>query len=285
MTKKQVYKKIKLILKRLGKVLRVAVLGILAFLVLYPFVWMLVTSFKAEADIVSYPPRLLAGEFGFQSYMDIWERVPFLHYYKNTIIFALSVTCVSLFLDTMAGYAFARMKFPGKNVMFLLVMGTMMIPFQVIMVPLFVEVYKLGLIDSYAGLILPRATNAFGIFMMRSFFVSLPRGLEEAGRIDGAGEFKIFYKIMVPLCKPAIVSLFIFHFMFQWNDLLYPLLLTTSENMKTLPAGLATFMGTHVVEYGIIMAGACLSLIPIFLAYLFAQKQFVQGIAMTGMKG
>lgn len=275
----------KRIKKNLGKVIGIAVLVFLAFLVLYPFVWMLVTSFKAEADIVAYPPRLFSGHFGLTSYFDIWERVPFLKYYKNTIIFSTLVTCISLTFDTMAGYAFARMNFPGKNVMFLMVMGTMMIPFQVIMVPLFVEIFKLGLINSYAGLVLPRATNAFGIFMMRSFFISLPKGLEEAGRIDGAGEFKIFRSIMVPLCKPAIVSLFIFHFMYQWNDLLYPLLLTTSEDMKTLPAGLATFMGTHVVEYGIIMAGACLSLLPILVAYLFAQKQFVQGIAMTGMKG
>ena len=206
-------------------------------------------------------------------------------YYKNTIIFALSVSVISLALDTMAGYAFARMDFPGKNVLFLLVMGTMMIPFQVIMLPLFVEVFKLGLINTYAGLILPRATSAFGIFMMRSFFISLPKGLEEAGRIDGAGEFRIFWKIMLPQCKAAVVSLFIFHFMAQWNDLLYPLILTTSDSKKTLPAGLATFMGTHVVEYGLIMAGACLSILPIFILYLFAQKQFVQGIAMSGMKG
>lgn len=268
-----------------GKIVQVIVLGVLAFVVLYPFIWMLVTSFKAEADIVAYPPRLFSGSFGFDSYRDIWKRIPFMKYYRNTIIFSVLVTCVSLLFDTMAGYAFARMKFPGKNIMFLLVMGTMMIPFQVIMVPLFVEVYKIGLINTYLGLLLPRATNAFGIFMMRSFFISLPKGLEEAGRIDGAGELRIFAKIMVPLCKPAVVSLFIFHFMYQWNDLLYPLLLTTDENMKTLPAGLATFMGTHVVEYGIIMAGACLSLLPILVAYLFAQKQFVQGIAMTGMKG
>lgn len=273
------------IVRWVGKLIRIAVLAFLVFIVVYPFIWMLVTSFKSEADIVAYPPKLFSGAFSFDSYIDIWDRVPFLMYYKNTVLFALLVTCISLFLDTMAGYAFARMNFPGKNIMFLMVMGTMMIPFQVIMVPLFIEVFKLGLINTYAGLVLPRATNAFGIFMMRSFFISLPKGLEEAGRIDGAGEFKIFRKLMVPLCKPAIVSLFIFHFMFQWNDLLYPLLLTTDENMKTLPAGLATFMGTHVVEYGIIMAGACLSLLPILFAYLVAQKQFVQGIAMTGMKG
>ena len=195
------------------------------------------------------------------------------------------MTVTSLVFDTMAGYAFARMNFPGKNIMFLMVMGTMMIPFQVIMVPLYIEIFKFGLINTYPGLVLPRATNAFGIFMMRSFFISLPKGLEEAGRIDGCTEFGIFRKIMVPLCKPAIVSLFIFHFMYQWNDLLYPLLLTTDDNMETLPSGLATFMGTHVVEYGIIMAGACLSLLPILIAYFIAQKQFVQGIAMTGMKG
>lgn len=268
-----------------GQVLSLAVLLFLVFIILYPFIWMLVTSFKAEADIVAYPPKLFSGTFSLDSYREIWERIPFLTYYKNTIIFAVSVSVISLALDTMAGYAFARMDFPGKNVLFLLVMGTMMIPFQVIMLPLFVEVFKMGLINTYAGLILPRATSAFGIFMMRSFFISLPKGLEEAGRIDGAGEFRIFRKIMLPQCKAAVVSLFIFHFMAQWNDLLYPLILTTSDSKKTLPAGLATFMGTHVVEYGLIMAGACLSILPIFILYLFAQKQFVQGIAMSGMKG
>lgn len=271
--------------KSMSRIVSYLVLAFLLFIVLYPFIWMLVTSFKAEADIVSFPPRLFAGEFSLDSYRDIWNRIPFLKYYKNTVIFALSVSLISLSLDTMAGYAFARMKFKGKNVMFLLVMGTLMVPYQVIMVPLFVEVYKLGLINTYAGMILPRATNAFGIFMMRSFFISLPTGLEEAGRIDGAGEFKIFRKIMLPHCKPAVISLFIFHFMYQWNDLLYPLIMTTDDSKKTLAAGIASFMGTHVVEYGVIMAGACLSILPILIAYLFAQKQFVQGIAMSGMKG
>lgn len=268
--------------KKAGAIL---ILAFLAFIILYPFIWMVVTSFKAEADIVSFPPKLFSGEFSLQSYRDIWERIPFLTYYKNTIIFALAVSLISLSFDTMAGYAFARMEFKGKNVMFLMVMGTLMVPFQVIMIPLFMEVYKLNLINTYAGLILPRATNAFGIFMMRSFFISLPKGLEEAGRIDGAGEFKIFRKIMLPQCKPAVISLFIFHFMYQWNDLLYPLIMTTDDSKKTLPAGIASFMGTHVVEYGVIMAGACLSILPVFIVYLFAQKQFVQGIAMSGMKG
>lgn len=268
-----------------GRVISLLVLLFLVFIILFPFIWMVVTSFKAEADIVSWPPKLFSGEFGLQSYKDIWERIPFLTYYRNTIIFALAVSLISLTFDTMAGYAFARLDFKGKNIMFLLVMGTLMVPFQVIMVPLFVEVYKVNLINTYLGMILPRATNAFGIFMMRSFFISLPKGLEEAGRIDGAGEFKIFRKIMLPQCKASVISLFIFHFMYQWNDLLYPLIMTTDDSHKTLPAGIASFMGTHVVEYGVIMAGACLSILPILIVYLFAQKQFVQGIAMSGMKG
>lgn len=153
------------------------------------------------------------------------------------------------------------------------------------MVPLYSQLFHMKLLNTYLGLILPRATNAFGIFMMRQFFVSLPVGLEEAAGIDGANPFQIYVRIMLPLCKPAMVTLTIFHFMYNWNDLLYPLILATKPEMKTLAAGLASFMGTHVVEYGTIMAGSVLSLLPIFVAYCFAQKAFVQGIAMTGMKG
>lgn len=268
-----------------GLVIKCLILMVLAVIVVYPFIWMVFTSMKAEAEIVAWPPKLMPEIFVMHAYQDIWERIPFMKYYKNTVLFAGGVTVFSLFFDTMAGYAFARIEFRGKKILFMMVLATLMIPFQVIMIPLFAELYKLGLINSYVGMILPRATNAFGIFMMRQFFISLPKGLEEAARIDGCGEFKTYGWIMVPLCKPAIISLGIFHFMFNWNDLLYPLLLTTSDAMRTLPAGLALFMGTHVVEYAILMAGGCLSLLPIFLAYCCAQKYFVKGIAMTGMKG
>lgn len=191
----------------------------------------------------------------------------------------------SIFLDSMAGYSFARMRFKGRNLLFILVLLTLMIPFQVIMVPLYSELYHLKMLNTYWGLVLPRATNAFGIFMLRQFFVSLPKGLEEAARIDGCNEFQIYRIIMLPLCKPALITLIIFHFMYNWNDLLYPLIIATKPEMKTLSAGLASFMGTHVVEYGILMAGAVLALLPIFVFYCLAQKVFVQGIAMTGMKG
>ena len=268
-----------------GKVLTYLILFFVAFLIVFPFVWMVVTSFKTEADIRSFPPVLFSGNYTLDNFKNIWSRIPFLAYYKNTLIFAGGVTVVSLLFDSMAGYAFARLRFKGRDLLFTLVLVTMMIPFQVIMVPLYSQLFHMKLLNSYLGLILPRATNAFGIFMMRQFFVGLPAGLEEAARIDGANPFQVYVRIMLPLCKPAMVTLTIFHFMYNWNDLLYPLILAAKPEMKTLAAGLASFMGTHVVEYGIIMAGAVLSLLPIFIAYCFAQKAFVQGIAMTGMKG
>lgn len=258
---------------------------IVAALIILPFIWMVLTSFKNEMDIRSFPPRLFSNHYTLENYFNIWERIPFLSYYKNTIIFTGCVTAVSLFLDSMAGYAFARIRFKGRDIIFTLVLITQMIPFQVIMVPLYAELFHMKLINTYLGMILPRATNAFGIFMMRSFFVTLPSGLEEAARIDGASEFRIYSRIMLPLCKPALVTLGIFHFMYNWNDLLYPLIVCTRPEMRTLSAGLATFMGTHVVEYGTIMAGAVLTLLPIFIAYCAAQKQFVAGIALGGVKG
>lgn len=259
------------------------ILGALVFV--YPFLWMLLTSFKLEKDVLTFPPSLINRTFTLDGYVGIWTRVPFFRYFLNTAAFATGVTAVSLLLDTMAGYAFARLRFRGRNALFLLVLVTLMIPFQVIMVPLYYEVFKLGLLNTYLGLILPRATNAFGIFMMRQFFVSLPTGLEEAARIDGCSEFKIFHSIMLPLCRPAVISLAIFHFMYNWNDLLYPLVLVTGSDMYTLSSGLAMFMGTHVVEYALLMAGGVLTLLPIFIAYCGAQKYFIKGIAMTGMKG
>ena len=257
----------------------------IAVITVYPFIWMIFTSFKFETDVVKFPPTLLPSMYTLTAYFDIWKKIPFLSYYKNSIIFASGVTLISLLFDSMAGYSFARLKFKGRNVLFVAVLCTLMIPFQVTMIPLFVQVVKMGLLNSYMGLILPRASNAFGIFMMRQFFVTLPKDLEEAARIDGCNEFKIYWSIMLPLCKPAFISLGIFHFMYNWNDLLYPMLLTTTNEMRPIPAGLALFMGAHVIEYALLMAGACLALAPIIIAYAFSQKYFIKGISMTGLKG
>ncbi|MBO0440134.1 carbohydrate ABC transporter permease [Enterococcus sp. DIV0869a] len=257
---------------------------IILVIIAFPFIWLVISSFKYEKDIISFPPKILADKYTFENYIKVWSTIPLLDYIKNTVIFSGGVVLTSVFFDSLAGYAFARMNFKGKSVLFYFVLLTMMIPFQVFMIPLFIEINKLGLLDTYAGLIIPKMTSAFGIFMMRSFFVTLPKDLEEAARVDGLNEFKIFLKIMLPLSKPTMLSLAIFTLMNSWNDLLYPLILTSSSKMRTLPAGLALFTGQNISFYGPVMAGTVISMLPLLIIYMFAQKYFVQSTAMSGMK-
>ena len=267
-----------------GKLALLVVLGIIALAFIFPFVWMLLTSFKTEGDVFRFPPQLLPEVWTLDAYIDIWQRVPMAQFFKNSVLFAGGVTVVSLFLDSLAAYAFSRLNFPGRNVLFFFVLIALMLPFQVTFIPLYVTVQSLGLINSFGGLIIPRATNAFGIFMLRQFFNSLPRELDEAARLDGASEFYIYSRVILPLSGPALATLTIFHFMYNWNDFLWPLLISKSNDMYTLPSGLALFMGQHVVEYALLMAGATLALLPLFIAFLFAQRYFVQGIALSGLK-
>ena len=259
-------------------------MGLLFIIVLFPFLWLILSTFKVDADIVKYPPTLFGLQYTISSYIKVWDSIPLLDFLKNTVIFAGSVTIISVLFDSMAGYAFARFSFKGKKIIFTFVLITMMIPFQVLMIPLFIEVFKLGILNTYSGLILPRMADAFGIFLMRSAFVSLPKELEEAARVDGYNEFQIFFKIMLPLSKPAIITLGIINLMGNWNDLLYPLMLTSSTKMRTISAGLALFVGQRTLEYGPTLAAALIALIPLIIVYIFAQKYFIQGIATTGLK-
>lgn len=268
----------------LGKILAVMFTMLVAFSVILPVLWLLVSSFKTDAGVIQYPPRFFPQEWTLHQYAYVWKSIPIVSMLKNTLVFAGGVTLLSLLFDSMAGYAFARMHFKGAKLLFSIILLTMMVPFQIIMTPLYIEVYKLNLLDSYAGLILPRATSAFGIYMMSSFFGGLPKSLEESGRIDGMSEFRIYRSIMLPLCKPALMSLGIFHFMNNWNDLLYPLMLTSSAEKRTLSAGLAVLVGNKVIKYGPTLAATMISLIPLLVLYLFCQKYFVEGIASSGMK-
>ncbi|WP_195957329.1 carbohydrate ABC transporter permease [Enterococcus gallinarum] len=268
----------------LKKIFSIIGMLLVLFIIAFPFLWLIISSFKYEKDIISFPPRIFADEYTLDNYIKVWSTIPLLDYIKNTVIFAGGTVITSIFFDSLAGYAFARMNFKGKSVLFYFILLTMMIPFQVFMIPLFIQVNLLGLLDTYAGLIIPRMTTAFGIFMMRSFFVTLPSSLEEAARIDGLNEFGIFWKIMLPLSKPTLLSLAIFTLMNSWNDLLYPLILTSSSKMRTLPAGLALFTGQNISFYGPVMAGTVISMLPLLIIYIFAQKYFVQGTAMSGMK-
>ena len=266
------------------KIIRTISMLVILLVIAFPLLWLIISSFKHEKDIISFPPRIFADSYTLDNYIKVWTTIPLLDYIKNTVIFAGGTVITSVFFDSLAGYAFARMRFKGKSVLFYFVLLTMMIPFQVFMIPLFIEVNLLGMLDTYAGLIIPRMTTAFGIFMMRSFFITLPDSLEEAARIDGLSEFNIFLKIMLPLSKPTLLSLGIFTLMNSWNDLLYPLILTSSSKMRTLPAGLALFTGQNISFYGPVMAGTVISMLPLLVVYIFAQKYFVQGTAMSGMK-
>ena len=213
------------------KIIRTISMLVILLVIAFPFLWLIISSFKHEKDIISFPPSIFADSYSLDNYIKVWTTIPLLDYIKNTVIFAGGTVITSVFFDSLAGYAFARMRFKGKSVLFYFVLLTMMIPFQVFMIPLFIEVNLLGMLDTYAGLIIPRMTTAFGIFMMRSFFITLPDSLEEAARIDGLSEFNIFLKIMLPLSKPTLLSLGIFTLMNSWNDLLYPLILTSSSKM------------------------------------------------------
>lgn len=267
-------------------VARVIVIVMLMFLVLFPIVWMFAGAVKPEKEILQYPPTVFGTEFTWKSFQRVFKTIPMAIYLKNTVIFAGLSTLGAILFDSMSGYAFARLQFKGKNVLFIIVLLSMMVPFQVMMIPLFLESSMLGLLNTYVGLILPKLTTAFGIFMMRSYFAALPKELEEAARVDGCSEIGIFFKIMLPLVKPGILTLAIFHLMNNWNDLLYPLMMTSDSKMRTLSAGLALFVGDHAsLYYGAQLAGAVIAVLPLLILYIFFQKYFVNSAVSSGIKG
>jgi len=257
----------------------------LALVMLIPIIWILLGAFKPDAEIIAYPPTFFPAKFTLKNFTKCMQRIDILQYMKNSIIFSVGTTIPALLVNTLAGYAFARYEFKGKNVIFVIFLATMMIPFQVIMIPEFLEIHMFGMYDTYWGLIIPKIASAYWIFMMRSAFAGLPRELEEAARIDGLNEFGIYSRIMLPLIKPALVTMIILGINGNWNDLLWPLIMTSSSQMRTLANGLAMFVGVRTIEYGAAFAGASISLIPMLLMYIFGQKYFVEGQATSGLKG
>ncbi len=229
-------------------------------------------------------PTIWPREWTIRNYITVWDRIPLATYFKNTIIYSVITATLATILDSFAGYAFARLTFKGRDKIFNMVLLTMMVPFQIIMIPLYLELNAMGILNTYVGLILPHIATAYGIFFMKSFYITLPQSLEEAARIDGMNEIGIFCRIMFPLTKPAFITYFIFNITGCWNDLLYPLMMTSSADMRTLSAGLALFIGEGVRENGPAFAAALLSMLPLIVAYCFGQEYFVEGIAVSGMK-
>lgn len=260
-------------------------LVVLAVLVLLPIIWMVFSAFKPEKEIISWPPTFFPDSLTLQNFRDVQDRIHISRYMLNSVIYAGGTTLLAVVVNSMAGYAYAFYEFKGKSGMFLLTLATMMVPFQVIMVPLFLVVFKLGMYDSYWGLIIPRVAVAGSIFMMRAAFAGIPKELAEAARIDGLSEFGIFWRIMLPQVKPAVITLVILSINGSWNDLLWPMIVTSRTEMRTLANGLALFIGQNTIEYGAAFAGALISLLPMFLLYLFGQKYFVEGMAGAGLKG
>lgn len=271
-----------------SKLLQIPILFIficLAVVMLLPIVWMLLSSFKPDNEIIKYPPTLFPTAYTLKNFIKCTQRIDIWVYLKNSFIYSFGATIPSLLVNTMAGYAFARYNFKGKDIIFVIFLATMMIPFQVIMIPSFLEVHALGMYDNYAGLIIPKIAAAYWIFMMRSAFSGLPKELEEAARIDGLSEFGIYARIMMPLIKPALVTLIILSVNGNWNDLLWPLIITSNSKMRTLSNVLALFVGARTIEYGAAFAGAAISLVPMLVLYIFGQKYFVEGQATSGLKG
>lgn len=258
---------------------------VLALLVLVPVVWMVCSAFKTEREIISWPPTFFPKSFTLSNFTDVQNRIDILRYMLNSAIYAGGTTFLAVIVNSMAGYAYAFYNFKGKTGVFLITLATMMVPIQVIMVPLFLIVFKMHMYDTYFGLIIPRVAVAGSIFLMRSAFSGIPHELAEAARIDGLSEWGIFWRIMIPQVKPAIITLIILSVNGSWNDLLWPMLITSSTEMRTLANGLALFVGQNTIEYGAAFAGAFISLIPMFVLYIFGQKYFVEGMASSGLKG
>ncbi|MEV0651282.1 carbohydrate ABC transporter permease [Phytomonospora sp. NPDC050363] len=270
---------------RVARTVLHVVLGLGLLAMVGPFLWMLLSSFKSEGEIREVPPTWWPRDFGLTNYTELFDRLAFPTYFTNSVVVAGSVTLGNLVLCSAAGYALAKLRFPGRGALLGLVLGTVMVPGMVTFVPLFVLVSKLGLTNTFAGLILPFVVGAFGVFFMRQFILSIPDELIESARIDGAGEVRIFWRIILPLCRPALATLGILTFLGSWNNFLWPLVIATTEDKYTLPVALALYsVGQNETDYGLLLAGSVVVVVPVLIVFVLLQRHFVRGIATTGLK-
>ena len=250
-----------------------------------PFLWMLLGSFRPDRELKQVPPAWLPQDPTLDNYRTLFTELDFPTYFLNSAVVAVAITLGNLIFCSMLGYALAKLHFPGKRVIFALVLGTLMVPGVVTFVPLFVLVSNLGMVNTFPGLIFPFLAGPFGVFLMRQFISSLPDELIHAARVDGAGEWRIFRSIILPLCKPALATLGILTFLTSWNNFLWPLVVAQSNEHYTLPVALAIYaIGENEANYGLLMAGSVVIIVPVLVVFLVLQKHFVRGIAMTGIK-
>ena len=261
-------------------------LALVTFLMIFPLIIVVIVSFTPNAVTQTWPPKIIPSAWTLDNYTSLFQRLPIGRELLNTIVFAGAVTIISVFFDSLAAYGLSRVDFKGRGILLAVLIATMMIPAMALLIPVYKLLGSMGLVNSYLGIIIPRMADVGGIFLLRQFFISIPKDLDNAARIDGAGEFRIFAQIILPNAVPAILTVGMFNFMGNWNDLLWPLIMTSKPESRTITAGLAmlTGHGSSVTPYGVVMAGALISALPLLIVFFFVQKRFVEGIAMTGMK-
>lgn len=271
----------------LGNAAAIVLLSLGGVIMLLPFLWMVSASLKGLGEIYAFPPRFIPERILWQNYVDAWRTLPFGRFFLNSAVVAICVVLGQLFTCSLAGYAFARLRFPGRDRIFLLYLSTMMIPFAVVMIPLYVQMRWFGWIDTLWPLIVPAIFAPWGTFLMRQFMSTLPRELEDAGRIDGCTFFCLYWNIILPLTKPALATLGIFTFLGSWNNFLWPLIVISTISNKTLPLGLVMFRTRMPMEtpWQLVMAASTFAIIPVLIIFVMGQKYYVQGIVTSGIKG
>jgi multiple sugar transport system permease protein len=260
----------------------ILIVGALAMV--FPFVWQVLTTFKSPTEALAVPPSFLPQHFDWSAFGRVLTRIPFVDMFVNSLLSALVRTAAQLVFCSMAGYAFARLRFPFKNVLFVMLLAIMMVPREIYLLPQ-VEIIKgLGLLNSVPALIAPGLFSAFGTFLMRQFFATLPASLEEAARLDGASRFRVFFSVMLPLARPGLVALAIFTTLWSWNELLWPLIVNSDASKLNLAAGLSTLTGEYITDFPMLMAGSLMAELPMIVLFLVLQRRFIEGIASTGLK-
>ena len=272
-------------LQRVNKALIYIALVALSIFTLIPFVWMLSSSLKLDREVFAFPMRWIPETFHWENYIVIWTKVPMLTFFKNTAIVALSVTLIQTLTSSFAAYAFAKLRFRGRDTLFLCYIATIAVPWQTYMIPQFVEMRAFGLYDNLQSIMVLQAFSDFGVFLMRQFYQGIPTELCEAARIDGLSEYGIWARIMLPLSKAAIATLVIFTFVGTWNDYMGPMIYLSHDSVKTVQVGLRRFIQENSSDYHLIMAASMVSLIPVSIVFLCLQKYFIEGIATSGLKG
>jgi multiple sugar transport system permease protein len=260
------------------------VLAPVAVVMLVPLAWMVILSLETRTEASSFPPVVFPSGLHLGNYAAAWHAVPFGDFFLNSAAYALATVAGNLLFCSLAAYAFARLRFFGRDVLFVVLLATLMVPFQVLLIPTFLIVKHLGMVDNLGGLIMPNLCSAFGIFMLRQFFRTLPIELEEAARIDGTSRLGILFKIVLPLSLPALATLGIIQFMWSWNDFLWPLIIIDTGSHAPLQLGLSTLQGAHFTEWNLLMAGTVMSQIPMLAVFLLAQRWFIRSVAFTGLK-